>query len=229
MAEDTILYELADGIATITFNRPQALNALLPDMNDRLPELIDRAEDDDAVRVLVLTGAGTAFSAGADIKMMGRPDRLGRSALVGRGSFTANIALKGQEGESYAAKGQLLVFNGEAKGKPVLFGQIYAAHPFATSFVITFEFSKIRKGEYGTALSATLPPALRSWGDLTGIQMNLARRYHYKGKSRSYISAGCPAPKGAHLASFRLARTSFAFSGGAQLSSTVSETCKARG
>lgn len=152
-----------------------------------------------------------------------------RSALVGRGSFSANIALKGQEGESYEAKGQLLVFNGEAKGKPVLFGQIYAAHPFATSFVITFKFSKIKKGEYGTALSATLPPSLRSWGDLTGIQMNLSRRYHYKGKPRSYISAGCPAPKGSHLASFRLARTSFSFAGGKQLSSTVSETCKARG
>lgn len=152
-----------------------------------------------------------------------------RSALVGRGSFTANIALKGQEGESYAAKGQLLVFNGEAGGKPVLFGQIYAAHPFATSFVITFKFSKIKKGEYGTSLSATLPAALRSWGDLTGIQMNLSRHYHYKGKSRSYISAGCPAPKGSHLASFKLARTSFSFAGGTQLSSTVSETCKARG
>lgn len=152
-----------------------------------------------------------------------------RSALVGRGSFSANIALRGQEGESYEAKGQLLVFNGEAKGRPVLFGQIYAAHPFATSFVIVFKFSKIRKGAYGTALSATLPASLRSWGDLTGIQMNLSRRYHYKGEPRSYISAGCPVPKGVHQASFRLARTSFSFAGGKQLSSTVSETCKARG
>jgi hypothetical protein len=152
-----------------------------------------------------------------------------RSALVGRGSFSANIGLKGQEGESYEAKGQLLVFNGEAKGKPVLFGQIYAAHPFATSFVIVFKFSKIKKGEYGTALSATLPASLRSWGDLTGIQMNLSRRYHFQGKPRSYISAGCPTPKGVHQASFPLARTSFSFTGGKQLSSTVSETCKARG
>lgn len=92
-----------------------------------------------------------------------------RSALVGQGSFAAHIALKGQEGaESYEAKGRLLVFNGESKGKPVLLGQIYAAHPFATSFVITFKVSQIEKGTYGTALTATLPPALRSWGDLTG-------------------------------------------------------------
>jgi 2-(1,2-epoxy-1,2-dihydrophenyl)acetyl-CoA isomerase len=81
---DTVLYETKGGVATITLNRPEALNALLPEMNDRVPELIDEAEGDDAVRVLVLTGAGKAFSAGADLKLMGQPGRLGRSALVGR-------------------------------------------------------------------------------------------------------------------------------------------------
>lgn len=83
MAE-TILYEVADGIATITLHRPEALNALLPEMGDQLADLIARADADDDVRVLVLTGAGRAFSAGADLKLMGRGDRLGRSALVGR-------------------------------------------------------------------------------------------------------------------------------------------------
>ncbi len=84
MTNETILYDVADGIATITLNRPDALNALLPEMGDRLAALVSQAEGDDAVRVIVLTGAGKAFSAGADLKLMGRPDRLGRSALVGR-------------------------------------------------------------------------------------------------------------------------------------------------
>lgn len=82
--DDTILYEVSDGIATLTLNRPQQLNALLPEMTDRLADLVDQADADDAVRVLLLTGAGRAFSAGADLKLMGRGDRLGRSALVGR-------------------------------------------------------------------------------------------------------------------------------------------------
>jgi 2-(1,2-epoxy-1,2-dihydrophenyl)acetyl-CoA isomerase len=82
--DEHILYSVADGIATITFNRPEARNALLPEMNDRLPVLIDQAEADEAVRVIVLTGTGGAFSAGADIKRMSEPGRLGRSALVGR-------------------------------------------------------------------------------------------------------------------------------------------------
>ena len=78
MDETPLLYDLSDGIATITLNRPAALNALLPEMGDQLAALVDRAEADDAVRVIVLTGAGRAFSAGADLKLMGRADRLGR-------------------------------------------------------------------------------------------------------------------------------------------------------
>jgi sugar lactone lactonase YvrE len=152
-----------------------------------------------------------------------------RSALVGQGSFNAEIALKGQEGESYETKGRLLVFNGENKGKPVLFGQIYSPHPFATSFVIVFEVKKIAKGPYGTALTATLPKTLRSWGNLTGIEMKLSRRYGFMGKSHSYLSAGCPAPKGFGLASFKLARTAFSFNGGKELESTVTGECRVRG
>ena len=84
MSEEPLLYDVTDGVATITLNRPAALNALLPEMGDQLAALVDRAEGDDLVRVIVLTGAGRAFSAGADLKLMGRADRLGRSALIGR-------------------------------------------------------------------------------------------------------------------------------------------------
>jgi 2-(1,2-epoxy-1,2-dihydrophenyl)acetyl-CoA isomerase len=81
---ETVLYEVRDGVATITLNRPESLNALTPEMNDRLVELVERADVDHDVRLTVLTGAGRAFSSGADLKLVGRADRLGRSALVGR-------------------------------------------------------------------------------------------------------------------------------------------------
>jgi hypothetical protein len=151
-----------------------------------------------------------------------------RPSLVGRGTFAAEISLRGQE-ESYETKGKLLFFKGEKKGKTVLYGQIYSAHPFATSFVIPFAIKVKRKGTYGTVLAATLPKALRSWGNLTAISMKLQRTYGYKGTRHSFLSAGCPAPKGLRLASFKLARTSFDFSGGKKLSTTVSGSCKARG
>ncbi|VUT27555.1 MAG: Enoyl-CoA hydratase [Candidatus Syntrophoarchaeum sp. GoM_oil] len=65
---ENILYEKADGVATITFNRPKALNALnTPVMTDVRTAMQD-AEADESIRVVVITGAGgKAFCAGADI------------------------------------------------------------------------------------------------------------------------------------------------------------------
>lgn len=150
-----------------------------------------------------------------------------RRSLVGQGRFWANIVLSGQE--PYPTQGRLLVFNGQRKGRPLLLGQIYASRPFATSFVIPFTVRKIKGGTYGTALTASLPQALGSWGYVTAIEMKLSRRYTYKGKSHSFISAGCPAPKGFPGAIFPLARTSFRFADGQKLSSSLTRSCGVRG
>ena len=66
---NAVLYDLADNVATLTLNRPEALNALNHDMRERLTELIGRLEDDAGVRCVVLQGAGDNFCAGGDIKM----------------------------------------------------------------------------------------------------------------------------------------------------------------
>jgi 2-(1,2-epoxy-1,2-dihydrophenyl)acetyl-CoA isomerase len=71
------------GVAVLRWNRPESRNALLPEMTEAAMAALDVAAEDAAVRALVLTGAGDAFSAGADLKLMGRGDRLGRSALEG--------------------------------------------------------------------------------------------------------------------------------------------------
>jgi hypothetical protein len=147
-----------------------------------------------------------------------------RSSLVGEGSFEAEITLASQE--PYPTRGKLLVFNGKSKGKPVLFGQIYSPRPFATSFVIVFAISEGRRGTWGTELSAEMPMAMRAWGNLTGIEMQLSRRYRYGGERRSYLSAGCPAPEGFGQAVFPLARASFGFAGGRTLSSTLTRICR---
>lgn len=149
-----------------------------------------------------------------------------RTSLVGRGSFTAEIALAGQE--PYPTRGTLLAFNGREGGRPVLYGQIYAPRPFATSFVIVFSIAKV-EGQFGTALTASLPTGLRSWGNLTGIELRLSRRYASGGERRSYVSAGCPAPRGFSEVTFPFARTSFAFEGGPTLTTTLTRTCKAGG
>jgi hypothetical protein len=65
-----ILYEVSDGIATLTLNRPDARNAYSEEMIDSIVYVLDLAEEDDSVRCLIITGAGGAFSAGGDIKLM---------------------------------------------------------------------------------------------------------------------------------------------------------------
>jgi DNA-binding beta-propeller fold protein YncE len=149
------------------------------------------------------------------------------AALVGRGKFFGTITLPGSA--PYPIEGKLLVFNGREHGRPVLLGHIFSPHPFATSFVITFAISSTRHGQYGTTLSANLTKALGNKRNLTGLEMTLSRRYAYRGASRSYISAGCPAPKGFPGAVFPLARTAFSFAGGTKLSSTLTSDCKVRG
>jgi enoyl-CoA hydratase/carnithine racemase len=68
MAYENLLYEVKDGIAYITFNRPKVLNALNRKTMEELGACLDEASRDDAVRALILTGSGEkAFVAGADI------------------------------------------------------------------------------------------------------------------------------------------------------------------
>ena len=138
----SILYDTADGVATITLNRPDALNALLPEMGEELADMVARADADDDVRVIVLTGAGKAFSAGADLKLMGRADRLGRSALVGRqrnlhGSGVVERLLRRE-------KPMIAALNGVAAG-------MACAYVLACDFVIAhaaarFVFGFVRLG-----------------------------------------------------------------------------------
>jgi enoyl-CoA hydratase/carnithine racemase len=66
-AEPALLVEVADGAATVTISNPALRNALTPAMWQSLPGLLDGLAADPAVRVVVLTGAGGSFSAGADI------------------------------------------------------------------------------------------------------------------------------------------------------------------
>ena len=73
MAEnESVLYRVADGVAWLTFNRPKALNALNPETLHALAALLDQIKSDDAVKGVIITGTGDAFSAGADIRHLNR-------------------------------------------------------------------------------------------------------------------------------------------------------------
>jgi enoyl-CoA hydratase/carnithine racemase len=67
---EDLLYEARDGVAVISLNRPQALNAFTAAMGQSLERAVADAAADDAVRVIVITGAGRGFCAGADMNLL---------------------------------------------------------------------------------------------------------------------------------------------------------------
>ena len=97
----SILFEKERGIATVSINRPKAMNALNGDVIDELERLIEEIKADDEVKLAIITGAGSkAFVAGADI--------------MGFKTMTE------QELEEFANKGKQVFFDIENLGKPVI-------------------------------------------------------------------------------------------------------------
>ncbi|MBM3221199.1 MAG: enoyl-CoA hydratase/isomerase family protein [Candidatus Rokubacteria bacterium] len=70
MTYKCLLYEVKDGIATLTLNRPERLNALGDTLREDLHDAVERASDDPEVRVMIVTGAGKGFCSGGDVKAM---------------------------------------------------------------------------------------------------------------------------------------------------------------
>jgi enoyl-CoA hydratase len=78
---DVVLYEVAERVATVTLNRPEARNALSAEVRRTLPRVMQQADDDPGVDVIILTGADPAFCAGLDLKELGSGEhRLAASA-----------------------------------------------------------------------------------------------------------------------------------------------------
>ena len=105
MAYEHLLVETADGVTTITINRPQALNVLTPTTMEELEQAFVAARHDPAVRVVILTGSGEkAFVAGGDIREA--------QAALAAGAASAR--------ETFARRGLRLMAVIERLGKPVI-------------------------------------------------------------------------------------------------------------
>jgi enoyl-CoA hydratase/carnithine racemase len=100
---DDVTTELVDRALMITLNRPDSLNALTPPMRGVIIEALDRADADDTVRSVIVTGAGRGFCAGADISR-------------GAAAFTPPVA----DGEPYRDGGGTLVRRLFASTKPLI-------------------------------------------------------------------------------------------------------------
>jgi DNA-binding beta-propeller fold protein YncE len=148
-----------------------------------------------------------------------------RRSLVGEGRFSAKVLFAQQS--PFPASGKVYAFNSSVKGKPAILAHVYGTNPVPTSFTLVFIVSK-RKGTFGTVLTASLPEATGNSAYVTGLSLDLGKQFSSHGKSRSYLTAACPAPKGAPSASFSLAQAKFGF-GKQTLTSTLSSLCRVSG
>lgn len=150
-----------------------------------------------------------------------------RSALVGRGHVSAHIDLPDQA--PFPAEGTLLAFNARIHGHRAVLGHVYGLDPIATTAVVPFVVGRSHGGPFGPRITALLPSVASDWGFIAAFSMNFGRSYRYQGRRHSYLSAGCPAPRGFPGAPYDLARLSYQFEGEPPLQTTIQRECRARG
>ena len=156
--QECTIYEVRDKAAWITLNRPEARNALSPELVDELYVHLQTANEDPQVRAIVITGAGKAFCAGADLKRRS-------GAPAGGASISYDTVLAA-------------IWNG---GKPVIaavngyafaggLGLVGAADIVVTSAGATFSFSEVRVGVIPAIISVV---CLRKIGAHHGMRLFL--------------------------------------------------------
>jgi hypothetical protein len=147
------------------------------------------------------------------------------ASKVGEGAFSANVSIPGQA--PFPSRGKMFAFIGTDEGHPMIFAHVYGTDPVPTSFTLPLRIGHA-KGAFSTTLIASLPNVTGKAGFITGIELKLYRTFSYRGRTHSFLSAGCPAPKGFKGAVFPLARASFVFAGGRTLGSVLTRNCWAR-
>lgn len=130
---DSVLVDTAGGIATITLNRPHRLNAFTAEMRVRYLECLAAADRDPGVKVIVLTGAGRAFCAGADFAQLDRLDEAGMRHAHAAQGVPSDLAMR-------LRKPLIAAVNGPVAGlgfAPLLMADLRFATPearFTTAF-----------------------------------------------------------------------------------------------
>ncbi|MGN6216261.1 MAG: hypothetical protein ACTHN7_04780 [Solirubrobacterales bacterium] len=146
-------------------------------------------------------------------------------ALVGEGRYVGAVSLPEQN--AFPLQGRVLAFNAIADGQREILAHVYGEHPVPNSRLIVFHI-RHGHGTFGTILTADLPVRLNKYGYLKKISLELRRRFMYRGREHSYLTAACAAPAGLNIAAFPFVRVSMTFSDSRKLASTLTRTCRVR-
>jgi hypothetical protein len=147
-----------------------------------------------------------------------------RGSLVGTGRFTAHVSVPEQS--PFPAIGRVLAFNGVAAGHHVILAHIFGTDPVPTTQVLVMRFGHEHGGAFDTTLTSRMPEAAEKWGYATGFALTLDRRYTYRDRLRSVISANCPAPRGFTLAVFPAARATYELASGRTITRDLEGRCR---
>lgn len=145
-----VLEQIEDRILTITLNRPYRHNALLAEMSDLIGDTLAKAAENDAIDVIVLTGAGCAFCVGGDLDVMEQKQKAG---LIGASEAERLIA------KATSITGRLLhmpkptiaMVNGAAAGGGLALALACDFRVASTAASFTFAYTKVAlSGDFGT-------------------------------------------------------------------------------
>lgn len=149
-----------------------------------------------------------------------------RSALVGRGHFAANVEFPNRA--PFPVEGKMLAFNSRAHGREAILLHIHGSNPVEVTVVLTFTIHHPKRGKFGTVLSTRIPRLASDLGYVTDVALVFNRRYSYRGKRYSFLSARCAAPSGFPGAIFSFTRGTFAFASSKPIVTTLTRDCTVR-
>lgn len=112
-------------------------------------------------------------------------------AVVGSGSATVEVAFPEQP--PFSSTGPLVLFNGGVHGNTTsVLLHAFVNVPAPTAIVVPATVTRIHKGRFGLHLEARVPRIAGGAGSATNFELKIGRRFTYKGKKKSFLSAGCP-------------------------------------
>jgi 2-(1,2-epoxy-1,2-dihydrophenyl)acetyl-CoA isomerase len=143
-----LIETIENGIATLTFNRPERLNALSTPIMQGLLDGLPRLAGDPAVKVVILTGAGRAFCAGGDVKNMAEGGGEGRSAAEAAAHLRSRMELSRILHE--LPKPTIAMINGPAAGAGLALALACDLRIMATTAFMTTAFARVGySGDFG--------------------------------------------------------------------------------
>ena len=166
---ETVLLNVANNIATVTLNRPEALNSLNTQLRQELAQVWQRVNEDDDIRAAILTGAGRAFCAGRDIKEAVQQTQEGQPNATG-GTTTRGASYLAQE----VFKPLIAAVNGAAAGGGL--GLVLSCDIIIAAETAIFTAPFAARGTVNSEVLALLmkkaPVGWAMWMSLSGVRVD---------------------------------------------------------